>query len=65
MQRFHDDEDAARREREDGVEACEAAERRAIATLEAARAMQVRVQAAEQAARQGLAVLVDKLTTGP
>lgn len=62
VQRYHDDQAAAQHERERGVEACIAAEQRAVATLEAAQAMQQRVQAAEQSARQGLAVLIDKLS---
>lgn len=62
VQRFHDDATAAQHERHHGLEACVAAERRAVGTLEAARAMQERVQAAEAAARQGLAVLLDKLS---
>lgn len=62
VQRFHDDEAAAQQEREHGVQASQAAVHRAVETLEAARLMQDRVRAAERAARQGLAVLVDKLT---
>lgn len=61
VQRFHDDQDAAERKRESGVEACIAAEQRATETLAAAHDMQERVRAAEHAAREGLAVLVDKL----
>lgn len=61
VQRFHDDRSAAARQREDGLEARREAERRAEEALGAARSMQERVLAAEQAARQGLAVLVDKL----
>lgn len=59
---FHDDQDAARREREEGVEACREAVDRAAEGLEEARAMHERVLAAEQAARQGLALMVDKLS---
>ena len=62
VQRFHDDRAAAEDERATGLQACRDAERRAVETLEAARAMQARVEEAEQAARQGLAVLIDKLT---
>lgn len=65
VQRFHDDEAAARRHEREGVEACREAVRRAEQTLEAARAMQDRVRRAEQAARQGLGTLVGKLTDGP
>ena len=61
VQGFHDDREAERREREDGVEACREAVRRAEAALEEAVAMQDRVHAAERAARQGLATMVAKL----
>jgi hypothetical protein len=62
VQGFRDDQTAAQRERDDGVEACRVAEERATETLEAARAMQERVRSAERCARQGLATLVEKLT---
>lgn len=62
VQGFHDDLAAAEHEREHGVDACRAAVDCAVAALEEARATQERVRSAEQAARQGLAVLVDKLT---
>lgn len=62
IQRHHDDLDAARRERESGLAACRAAVVRAEETLAQARAMQERVVFAEQSARRGLGVLVDKLT---
>ena len=62
IQRFHDDVEAARVEREGGVEASRAAVTRANETLEAARVMQDRVVAAEQSARQGLGLLVGKLS---
>ncbi|MGO0576043.1 hypothetical protein [Ornithinimicrobium panacihumi] len=60
---FHDDLAAAERERTAGVEACREAEERAVRDLAAARAMQERVEAAERSARQGLALLVDKLSS--
>ncbi|WP_109472782.1 hypothetical protein [Ornithinimicrobium cavernae] len=62
VQGFHDDQAAARREREDGVAACRAAEQRATETVEAARVMHDRVLAAERSARQGLDLLVEKLS---
>ena len=65
VQRFHDDEAADRTEREQGVEACREAERRAVRTLEAAREMHDRVVRAEQAARHGLDTLVAGLDDPP
>jgi len=62
IKRFHDDQDAARLERERGVEASQAALLRATESLETARIMQGRVIAAERSARQGLGLLVEKLT---
>jgi hypothetical protein len=62
IQRHHDDLDTARREREDGLAACLAAVIRAEETLAHARAMQERVAFAEQSARRGLGVLVEKLS---
>lgn len=62
VQGLRDDREAERREREDGVEACREAERRASETLEATLAMQERVRAAERSARRGLALLEDKFT---
>lgn len=61
IQRLHDDAEAARSEREHGLEACRAAEQRATLAFDEARAMHERVAAAEQSARQGLALLVAKL----
>ena len=61
VQRFHDDQGAAARERQDGVDACREELRRATEALEAARAMEARVRHAEESARQGLRVLIDKL----
>lgn len=52
------DEAEESREREHGVLACEHAERRAVQTLEAARAMQTRVLGAYEAAEAGLVVLL-------
>jgi hypothetical protein len=65
VQGYHDDQAAAQRHREHGVEACRAAEQRAVDALEAARVMQDRVRLAEEAAREGLAVMVDKLAGTP
>ena len=61
VQGYHDDLEAERREREQGVVACREAEARATAALEAARVMQARVRKAEALARQGLEALADKL----
>jgi len=60
----HDDLESARREREEGVAACLAAEQVAAADLDAARAMAQRVADAERAARDGLALLV-RTTVAP
>lgn len=62
IQGFHDDVASERAEREDGVAACEAAEGRAVATLEAAREAQERVLAAERAARRGLDLMLAKVS---
>jgi hypothetical protein len=62
IQRHHDDLEAARREREGGLEACRAAVVRAEDSLEQARAMRERVVFAERSARQGLGLLVEKLS---
>lgn len=62
VQGFHDEREAERREREEGVAACQEAVRRAEEALEAALAMQERVRDAEQAARRGLVVLEEKLS---
>lgn len=61
LRRFEDDRAAADREGRDGVEACRAEVDRAEEVLTAAREMLERVRAAEASARQGLAVLLDKL----
>lgn len=61
VQGYRDDRDAAEHERTRGVDACREAERRAVAHLEAAQAMQERVRAAEQAGRDGLAAMVRKI----
>jgi hypothetical protein len=58
---YHADQAAAQREREQSVQAWLEAEREAIERLDAARAMQARVHDAEQTARQGLAVMLQKL----
>lgn len=62
VQRFHDDREDESREREQGLEACRAAVTRASRTLDEARAVQERVLAAEQSARQGVRLLVAKLS---
>lgn len=61
VQGFHDDQTAAQRAREDGLEACREAEQRAVETLEDARAMEERVRAAAESARQGMAIMLEKL----
>ena len=58
---YRQDVDAARREREQGVEACRRAEQAALAEVEAARAMHERVLDAERAAREGLALLGERV----
>lgn len=58
---YHEDQAATRQDQEHSVEAWLEAERVAIRRLDAARAMQARVHDAEQTARQGLAVMVQKL----
>lgn len=62
VQGFHDERAAEEREREQGVAACRAAERRAVEALAAAEEMLARVRAAEQSAREGLRTMVAKLT---
>jgi hypothetical protein len=59
---YRSDQAEALRDRLQGVEACREIEAVALTRLEAALAMQTRVLSAEQAARDGLAVLVEKLT---
>lgn len=61
VQGYHSDEAERQRERDEGVEACLAAEQRAIERLDVARAMQQRVHQAERTARQGLAEMVERL----
>lgn len=61
VQGFRDDREAERRLREQGAQACREAEERARIALEEARAMHERVRHAESLARQGLAVMADKL----
>lgn len=58
---YHEDQAATRQDQEHSVEALLETERAAIERLDAARAMQARVHDAEQTARQGLAVMVQKL----
>lgn len=62
---YQDDQAAAQREREHGVDASRVAVQVATEALADARLMQDRVRAAERAARQGLDVLVQKLTAPP
>lgn len=62
---YRNDLDSARREREHGVDACKRAEQEALSDLEAARAMHERVRDAERAARDGLAVLGEKVQIAP
>ena len=62
---YRNDLESARRDRAQGVDACRQAEQVALADLEAARAMQQRVQDAEHAARVGLAVLSEKIQPDP
>lgn len=64
VQGLRDDLTTARRERESGLEASVAAEQRAIEALEAAQVMHERVLTAQRSARQGLSLLIDKLTEG-
>ena len=62
---YRNDFESARRDRELGVDACRQAEQVALGDLEAARAMHQRVHDAERAARDGLAVLIEKAQTDP
>ena len=62
---YRNDLDSARRDREQGVDACRQAEQAALGDLEAARAMHQRVHDAEHAARDGLAVLSEKVQPDP
>ncbi len=59
---YHSDQAERQHERQRSVDACLAAERQAAEGLDAARAMQQRVLDAEQAARDGLAVMLEKLS---
>lgn len=61
VQGYRSDREAAEHERTLGVAACREAEQRAVEVLAAAEAMQERVRAAEQSARDGLAVMVRKI----
>jgi DNA repair exonuclease SbcCD ATPase subunit len=65
LQGYRNDLEAARRDRELGVGACQQAVHVALDDLEAARTMLQRVQDAERAARDGLAVLSEKVLPGP
>lgn len=59
---FEEDRAADLAERTDGVRACRDAVQRATEVLESTQELQERVQAAERSARQGLGVMVDKLS---
>jgi hypothetical protein len=58
---YRNDLESARRDREQGVDACRHAEQAAVDDLEAAREMHQRVRDAEHAARDGLAMLKEKM----
>jgi hypothetical protein len=62
---YRTDLEAARRDRSQGVAACQQAVQAALVDLEAARAMHQRVAIAERAARDGLALLSQKMTETP
>ncbi len=62
---FQNDLESARRDREQGVESCRRAEQQALRDLDGARAMHQRLRDAERAARDGLAMLVEKLEASP
>ena len=62
---YRSDLEAARHDRAQGVDACRQAEQAALGDLEAARAMHQRVHDAERAARDGLAVLSEKMRPDP
>ena len=62
---YRNDLESARRDRAQGVDACRQAEQVALGDLEAARAMHQRVQDAERAACDGLAVLSEKIQPDP
>lgn len=61
VQGYRSDLEAAEHERTASVTACREAQQRAAAKVEAALAMQERVRAAEQAAQDGLALMVRKI----
>lgn len=62
---YRNDLEAARRERDHGVESCRQAEQAALVELEATRAMQQRVCDAERAAREGLDMLREETRPSP
>lgn len=62
VQGYADDQTHARDERENGVETCRAAVERATAALTEARGTVAQVQSAEDAAREGLRLLVKTLS---
>jgi len=63
VEEYASDQVAAQHAREHSVDACLQAERVAGERLDTARAMHLRVKDAEQAARKGLAMMVEKLST--
>ncbi len=65
VQGYRADQEAAQRQRRHSVEACAQAEREALDRLDAASAMHQRVRDAERAARDGLAVMLEKLAGQP
>lgn len=65
LQGYRKDLESARRDREEGVDACRQAEQAALGNLDAARAMHQRVHDAERAVRDGLAVLSEKAQAEP
>lgn len=62
VQGFQEDQAELARELAEGIAACRDAVDRATAALAAAEELQSRVRTAEQAARQGLGVMVEKLS---
>lgn len=64
VQGFHDDQATAEDQRENGVDACRQAVERATTALATAQEVVQRVRAADEAAREGLGLLVETLTAG-
>jgi hypothetical protein len=65
LQGYRNDLESARRDREQGVEACMRAEQEALRDLDGARAMNQRLRDAERAALDGLAMLIEKAEADP